>query len=79
MGIMTTKNGPIMDNKLSNIPSEQSVIGACLLSSVAIERCEHLKAEDFSRHDHVLIFRAILELNEKRITPDVTTVSDKLG
>jgi len=64
-----------------NIEAEESVLGAILLSdrtmySLVIE--EALRAEDFYRERHSLIYRAMLELYELSEPIDLLTVSEQL-
>ncbi|MCA1689877.1 MAG: replicative DNA helicase, partial [Actinobacteria bacterium] len=64
-----------------NIEAEQSVLGAILLSdrtmySLVIE--EALRAEDFYRDRHGVIYRAMLELYEASEPIDLLTVSEQL-
>lgn len=56
------------------VDAEQAVLGALMISPVAIDRLEGLAEEDFYRRDHRLIFRAIAELAEKGQPFDVVTV-----
>ena len=64
-----------------NIEAEESVLGAILLSertmySLAIE--ETLRAEDFDRESHRVVFAAMLELYERSEPIDTVTVTDAL-
>ncbi len=64
-----------------NLDAEQSVLGAILLSdrslyALVIE--EGLRAEDFYRDRHGLIYEAMLALYNESEPVDVLTVSDRL-
>src|ERR1700726_2020354 len=64
-----------------NIDAEESVLGAILLSeramySLVIE--EGLRAEDFYRERHRVIFAAMLGLYERSEAIDTVTVTDAL-
>ena len=69
-----------------NIEAEQAVIGGMLIEKEAISKvAEFLKADDFYREAHRLIFEAMLELFNKNEAVDLVTVkevlqkNDKLG
>ena len=58
---------------------EQSVLGALMLENTAWDRIGDVVGEsDFYRHEHRLIFRAILTLIEASRPADVITVFDRL-
>src|ERR1035438_3044496 len=64
-----------------NLDAEQSVLGAILLSdrslyALVIE--EGLRAEDFYRERHALIYEAMLALYNDSGPVDVLTVTDRL-
>src|SRR5438445_9805912 len=64
-----------------NLDAEQSVLGAILLSdrsmyALVIE--EGLRAEDFYRERHGLIYEAMLALYNESEPVDVLTVTDRL-
>jgi len=62
-----------------DVHAEQSVIGGMLLSKDAIADCvEGLKATDFYRPAHELIYDAILNLYSRGEPADAITVSDEL-
>lgn len=58
--------------------AERSVIGACLLDSGAFWRCE-IREQDFYRHDHRLIWRAIGSLAESGKPFDTITAAEWLS
>ncbi len=62
-----------------NIEAEQSVLGSLLIDPEAISRVGSiLKAEDFYRDSHAMIFDAVLDLHERGEPSDFITVSDDL-
>jgi replicative DNA helicase len=62
-----------------NIEAEQSVLGSLLIDSDAIIRiAPFLRAEDFYREIHSLIYQAILDLHERREPADFITLCDEL-
>lgn len=62
-----------------NIEAEQSVLGAMLISSEAIDKAgEILKADDFYRQDHRIIFSAIMDLHSRSEAVDLVTVTEAL-
>ena len=62
-----------------NTDAEQSVLGAILVDREAIYRTmKVLQPEDFYRHDHRLIYEAMLALSESRTPVDLITVADHL-
>ncbi|NLV74260.1 MAG: replicative DNA helicase [Chloroflexi bacterium] len=62
-----------------NIEAEQSVLGSLLIDPDAIVRVSSvLKPEDFYRETHQLIYRAIMDLHERRSPADLVTVTDEL-
>lgn len=63
-----------------SVEAEQSVLGGLVLDNNTWERvCELVCEEDFYRHDHRLIFRAIAFLAEQNKPFDVVTLSERLG
>lgn len=63
-----------------DIPAEQSVLGAMLLSKDAIgEVTEVLKGRDFYRLAHEFIFDAVMDLYGRGEPADAITVADLLG
>lgn len=62
-----------------SVEAEQSVIGGLMISHKSWWKiCELVKAEDFFRADHRLIFAAIAGLLEKHTMADVVTLSERL-
>ncbi len=62
------------------IEAEQSVLGALLIDRDAvIEVAEFLRPEDFYRGHHGTIYRAVLDLYERREPVDIVTVSEVLA
>ncbi|MHB1296391.1 MAG: replicative DNA helicase [Anaerolineae bacterium] len=62
-----------------NIEAEQSVLGSLLIDPDAIIKIGNfLKAEDFYREAHQLIFGSILRLHERRLPADYVTLVDEL-
>ncbi len=60
--------------------AEQSVLGGLMLDNAAYDRvADRITAEDFYRHDHRLIYRAIASLAERNAPFDMVTVSEQLG
>ncbi len=79
-GSASSSYGPA-DDRLppQDVHAEQSVIGGMLLSKDAIADCvEGLKAVDFYRPAHELIYDAILDLYSRGEPADAITVSDEL-
>jgi replicative DNA helicase len=63
-----------------SIEAEQSVLGGLMLDNSAWDQvADRVTEEDFYRHDHRLIYRAIRELAEKNSPLDVITLSEWLG
>ena len=59
--------------------AEQSVLGGLMLDNQAWDAiAEKVNEQDFYRHDHALIFRAIATLSEQDKPYDVVTISDWL-
>ncbi|MDR3561837.1 MAG: replicative DNA helicase [Negativicutes bacterium] len=62
-----------------NVEAEQSVLGAMLIEREAISRvAEFLRAEDFYREAHRLIYNAIVELYNKNEAVDLITITEQL-
>ena len=62
-----------------SLEAEQSVLGGLLLDNSAWDRIGDVVInEDFYRHDHRLIFQAIVKLIERSHPADVVTVSEQL-
>ncbi|MBC7325232.1 MAG: replicative DNA helicase [Moorella sp. (in: Bacteria)] len=62
-----------------SLEAEQSVLGAMMLDREALLTVlEILRVEDFYREAHRLIYRAILDLNERGEAVDLLTVTEEL-
>lgn len=62
-----------------SIEAEQAVLGGIMLDNNTWERVEDVVSDnDFYRHDHRLIFRAIAKLSERNQPFDVVTLSEQL-
>lgn len=62
-----------------NIEAEQSVLGAMLIEKEAITKAaEILKAEDFYRADHRLLFEVMVDLYNKNSPVDLITLTENL-
>jgi archaellum biogenesis ATPase FlaH len=62
-----------------NLEAEQSVLGAILLDNDAINQArEFLSPDDFYRDSHRLIFRAMVELKDRKQPIDAITLTDAL-
>lgn len=57
---------------------EQSVIGALLLDGTAIQRLNGLRAADFGREEHRIVFQAIRDCAEDHGLIDFVTIADRL-
>ncbi|MGL5816297.1 MAG: replicative DNA helicase [Phycicoccus sp.] len=63
-----------------DVQAEQSVLGSMLINKDAIADClEAVKAHDFYRPAHELIFDAVLDLFGRGEPADAITVADELG
>ena len=63
-----------------DLHAEQSVLGSMLINKDAIADClEEVKAHDFYRPAHELIFDAVLDLYGRGEPADAITVADELG
>jgi replicative DNA helicase len=64
-----------------NQAAERSVLGACVESAEMLTAAlaEGISADDFSVSDHQRVFRALLEMRDKRIPIDCISVSEQLG
>lgn len=70
---MTERNIP------HNISAEQSVLGAMILSKYALQRgLESLHKELFYLDSHGKIFEVLVELSEKNVPVDMTTITEML-
>lgn len=62
-----------------SIEAEQAVLGGLMLDNAAWDRvADRVTEEDFYRHDHRLIFRAVAALAERNRPFDVVTLSEWL-
>lgn len=62
-----------------NLDAERSVLGGILVNREQLDLARSIvRAEDFFRVAHQQVFRAILTLAERKITPDIVTVADYL-
>jgi len=62
-----------------SIEAEQAVLGGLMLDNRAWEKiADRVSDDDFYRHDHRLIFRAIQELEAKDVPNDAVTLSQHL-
>ena len=62
-----------------SIEAEQSVLGALLIDKDAVvEVADVLRPDDFYRNHHGTIYRAVIELYEKREPVDIVTVAEVL-
>ncbi len=62
-----------------NIEAEQAVLGSLVLNGDAIiQVASFLRAEDFYREAHGLIYQAIIDLHERREPADFVTLCDEL-
>jgi replicative DNA helicase len=62
-----------------SVEAEQSVLGGLMLDNDAWDRvADRILADDFYRHDHRLIYRAIAALAERNAPFDMVTVAEHL-
>ncbi len=62
-----------------NVEAEQSVLGSLLIDPEAILKViSSLRPEDFYRETHALIYKAIIDLHERRQPADFVTLCDEL-
>jgi replicative DNA helicase len=62
-----------------NIEAEQSVLGSLLIDPEAILKVmSSVRPEDFYRETHALIYKAIVDLHERRQPADFVTLCDEL-
>ena len=61
------------------IEAEQSVLGALMLDNDAIDRIPELRADQFYRYDHRIIFECIAKMIMAGRRADVITVYESLG
>jgi len=63
-----------------SVEAEQSVLGGLMLNNAAYDNVvDVLGEEDFHRHDHRLIFRAIADLSAQNRPFDVVTLTENLA
>lgn len=64
----------------NDIVAEQSVLGAMFLSPLAIEKAtDKLHAKSFYLEKHGIIFQSIVNLHEKKVPIDLTTITAELN
>jgi replicative DNA helicase len=62
-----------------SVEAEQSVLGGLMLDNDAWDRiADRILADDFYRHDHRLIYRAVAALAERNAPFDMVTVAEQL-
>lgn len=62
-----------------NMEAEQAVLGALIIDGEAmLSVMEKLRAEDFYRHAHRLIYAAMVELSEEQQPVDLVTITSRL-
>ena len=62
-----------------SIEAEQAVLGGVMLDNMAWERVAELLSEsDFYRHDHRMIFKALVRLASRNQPFDVVTLAEDL-
>ena len=62
-----------------NLAAEQAVLGSMFLSKYAMQKAiEELEKELFYSESHARIFSVLVDLNEKHIPIDITTVVEEL-
>ena len=63
----------------NNLEAEESVLGACFLSTNALNiAVENLDAQDFFDQRHAQIFQALKNLCEQKVPVDLTTITSEL-
>ncbi len=74
------KNNPEMGRRPpASMEAEEAVLGAILLQGAALDRvADWLRPEDFYREAHGKIFRAMLDLYQRREPVDLVTVTSRL-
>lgn len=79
---LQTKQGPALPiSKLppQNIEAEQAILASVLIDNHALNVClEFIKPEDFYKEAHEIIFRMMIELNEKSEPTDLITLNHVL-
>ncbi|MGB7738406.1 MAG: DnaB-like helicase N-terminal domain-containing protein, partial [Steroidobacteraceae bacterium] len=64
----------------NSLEAEQAVLGGLLLDNSTWDSiADRLRAEDFYRRDHQLIFEAILDLSQKGEPSDAVTLAERLA
>jgi len=64
----------------NSLEAEQAVLGGLLLDNSTWDSiADRLRAEDFYRRDHQLIFEAILDLSQKSEPSDAVTLAERLA
>ncbi len=77
--ILDTNPVPLPSTPPSNVDAEKAVLGSMILDPTAIETVAPLlKAHSFFSDRNRLIYEAILDLNERGVAADFTTVVDEL-
>jgi len=61
-----------------SIESEQAVLGSLLIDNWLMDEL-NLKVDDFSRHDHRLIYETMISMNNKSMPYDVISLYAELG
>ena len=62
-----------------DLVAEQSVLGSMMLSNNAVEKaCEKLYPASFYVEKHQIIFKALVELYNKKTPIDMTTITSEL-
>ncbi|MAG36001.1 MAG: replicative DNA helicase [Dehalococcoidia bacterium] len=75
------ENGSVAEERLppQNVEAEQSVLGSILIDRDAVARvAAFLRAEDYYRQQHQVIYNAALDLFERREPADLVTLTDEL-
>lgn len=63
-----------------SMAAEKAVLGACLLNESAIfSAMEFVRASDFYKKEHQLIFQTMLDLNSTGVVCDLVAVSERLA
>lgn len=72
-------DSPVMRSLPHNLEAEQSVLGSMIIDKTAIAQVtEVLKADDFYRDSHKIIFAGIMDLFQKDIPIDMITLIEHL-
>ena len=61
-----------------NVEAEQALISACLIDNSSFEYCSDLNPSEFYDFRHQQIFKAMLNLQAKRINVDLVTLANEL-